>query len=126
MVLKTIVAVSAGASLGALLRLALSESLNATFPAIPPGTLLSNLIGPAARMAAVRHHWFLRRPHDVLDVLRGVGDSVAAGSRRLGRRGRGHPPFRLGRDDIRGHRHGLFRQKINELADFMAMRTILM
>ena len=45
MVLKTIVAVSVGASLGALLRLALSESLNATFPAIPPGTLLSNLIG---------------------------------------------------------------------------------
>lgn len=45
MVLKTIVAVSAGASLGALLRFALSESFNATFPAIPPGTLLSNLIG---------------------------------------------------------------------------------
>jgi CrcB protein len=44
-VLKTIAAVSLGASLGALLRLALSESLNATFPAIPPGTLLSNLIG---------------------------------------------------------------------------------
>jgi CrcB protein len=42
---KTIVAVSLGASLGALLRLGLSESLNATFPAIPPGTLLSNLIG---------------------------------------------------------------------------------
>jgi CrcB protein len=42
---KTIVAVSLGASLGALLRLALSESFNATFPAIPPGTLLSNLIG---------------------------------------------------------------------------------
>jgi len=37
MVLKTIVAVSFGASLGALLRLALSESFNATFPAIPPG-----------------------------------------------------------------------------------------
>ena len=45
MVLKTIVAVSLGASLGALLRLAWSESFNATFPAIPPGTLLSNLIG---------------------------------------------------------------------------------
>jgi fluoride exporter len=44
-VLKTVVAVSLGASLGALLRLALSESFNATFPAIPPGTLLSNLIG---------------------------------------------------------------------------------
>jgi fluoride exporter len=42
---KTIVAVSLGASFGALLRLALSESFNATFPAIPPGTLLSNLIG---------------------------------------------------------------------------------
>ena len=42
---KTIVAVSLGASLGALLRLLLSESLNATFPSIPPGTLLSNLIG---------------------------------------------------------------------------------
>jgi len=44
-VLKTIAAVSVGASLGALLRLALSESFNAMFPAIPPGTLLSNLIG---------------------------------------------------------------------------------
>ncbi|HKU14697.1 MAG TPA: fluoride efflux transporter CrcB [Steroidobacteraceae bacterium] len=42
---KTIVAVSLGASLGALLRLGLSESLNASFPPIPPGTLLSNLIG---------------------------------------------------------------------------------
>jgi CrcB protein len=42
---KTIAAVSVGASLGALLRLALSESFNATFPSIPPGTLLSNLIG---------------------------------------------------------------------------------
>ena len=42
---KTILAVSLGASLGALLRLALSGSLNASFPAIPPGTLLSNLIG---------------------------------------------------------------------------------
>lgn len=45
MVLKTIFAVAGGASLGALLRFALSESFNATFPAIPPGTLLSNLIG---------------------------------------------------------------------------------
>jgi len=44
-VLKTVVAVSLGASLGALLRLASSQSFNAAFPAIPPGTLLSNLIG---------------------------------------------------------------------------------
>ncbi len=42
---KTVVAISVGAALGALLRAALSEWLNATFPAIPLGTLLSNLIG---------------------------------------------------------------------------------
>lgn len=45
MLLKSIFAVSIGAALGALLRWVLSESLNASFPAIPPGTLLSNLIG---------------------------------------------------------------------------------
>jgi CrcB protein len=43
--LKSILAVSIGAALGALLRWVLSEWLNASFPAIPPGTLLSNLIG---------------------------------------------------------------------------------
>ena len=42
---KTVVAISVGAALGALLRAALSEWLNATFPAIPPGTLLANLVG---------------------------------------------------------------------------------
>jgi CrcB protein len=42
---KSILAVSIGAALGALLRWVLSEWLNAAFPAIPPGTLLSNLIG---------------------------------------------------------------------------------
>ena len=42
---KSVVAISVGAALGALLRAALSEWLNATYPAIPPGTLLSNLIG---------------------------------------------------------------------------------
>jgi CrcB protein len=43
--LKSILAVSIGAALGALLRWVLGEWLNASFPAIPPGTLLSNLIG---------------------------------------------------------------------------------
>jgi fluoride exporter len=43
--LKSILAVSIGAALGALLRWQLSAWLNASFPAIPPGTLLSNLIG---------------------------------------------------------------------------------
>lgn len=42
---KSIVAVSLGAALGALLRWVLSAWLNSSFPSIPPGTLLSNLIG---------------------------------------------------------------------------------
>jgi fluoride exporter len=45
MVLKSILAVALGAALGALLRWQLSLWLNAAFPPIPPGTLLSNLIG---------------------------------------------------------------------------------
>jgi CrcB protein len=45
MILKSILAVSLGAALGALLRWQLSIWLNASFAPIPPGTLLSNLIG---------------------------------------------------------------------------------
>jgi CrcB protein len=40
-----ILAISAGASLGAVLRWLLSISLNALFPAIPLGTVAANLIG---------------------------------------------------------------------------------
>ncbi len=40
-----IVAVSLGAALGALSRWGLSAALNHAFPALPPGTLLANLIG---------------------------------------------------------------------------------
>ena len=43
--LKSVVAVSLGASLGALLRWGLGSRLNAFFPAIPPGTLAANLVG---------------------------------------------------------------------------------
>jgi CrcB protein len=43
--LKSIVAICVGASLGALLRWWLSTRFNSLFPAIPPGTLLANLIG---------------------------------------------------------------------------------
>lgn len=43
--LKSIVAISLGAALGSLLRWQLSVWLNESFPSIPPGTLLSNLIG---------------------------------------------------------------------------------
>ncbi len=42
---KSVIAVCVGASVGALLRWALSAQLNNLFPAIPPGTLASNLVG---------------------------------------------------------------------------------
>jgi CrcB protein len=43
--LKSILAISLGASLGALLRWYLGTSLNSYFPGIPLGTLTANLIG---------------------------------------------------------------------------------
>jgi len=42
---KSIVAISVGASAGALLRWWLGDRLNAVFPLLPPGTLAANLIG---------------------------------------------------------------------------------
>jgi fluoride exporter len=42
---KSILAVSIGAALGALLRWQLGNRLNALWPAVPPGTLAANLIG---------------------------------------------------------------------------------
>ncbi len=42
---KSVVAICAGASIGALLRWGLSSQFNSSFPAIPPGTLAANLIG---------------------------------------------------------------------------------
>ncbi len=42
---KSIVAISLGASLGALLRWWLGTKLNSLFPTIPPGTIAANLIG---------------------------------------------------------------------------------
>lgn len=43
--LHSILAISIGASLGAVLRWLLGLWLNALFPAVPPGTLVANLIG---------------------------------------------------------------------------------
>ncbi len=43
--LKSILAISLGASLGALLRWWLGLALNGLFPTIPPGTLAANLVG---------------------------------------------------------------------------------
>ena len=42
---KSILAISLGAALGALLRWSLGAKLNSLFPTIPPGTLAANLIG---------------------------------------------------------------------------------
>ena len=42
---KSVVAISVGASLGALLRWWLGSQLNSLFPTIPPGTLTANLVG---------------------------------------------------------------------------------
>lgn len=41
----TLLAISAGAALGALARWGLGLALNQLFPALPPGTLVANLIG---------------------------------------------------------------------------------
>ena len=43
--LTAIIAISLGASLGALLRWGLGVGLNHLFPALPPGTLVANLVG---------------------------------------------------------------------------------
>ena len=43
--IRSIVAISVGASLGALLRWWLGLALNGLFPTIPPGTLVANVIG---------------------------------------------------------------------------------
>jgi CrcB protein len=43
--LNSVIAISAGASLGAVLRWLLGTALNALFPTVPPGTLAANLIG---------------------------------------------------------------------------------
>lgn len=42
---STLIAISVGASLGAILRWLLSVGLNGLFPTLPPGTLAANLLG---------------------------------------------------------------------------------
>ena len=42
---KSVLAISIGAALGALLRWQLGIRLNSLFPTIPPGTLVANLVG---------------------------------------------------------------------------------
>ncbi|MER0203113.1 MAG: fluoride efflux transporter CrcB [Nitrosomonas sp.] len=56
---NSLAAICLGASLGAVLRWLLGVSLNALFPAIPPGTLVANLIGGyliGVALAVFAHH----------------------------------------------------------------------
>jgi CrcB protein len=74
----TALAVAAGAAIGALLRWALAEGLNAAFPLLPPGTLMANLIGGFAigvALAAFARHpeWAAAwRPFLVTGLLGGL------------------------------------------------------
>ena len=43
--LPAVIAISLGASLGALMRWVLGLGLNHHFPTLPPGTLVANLVG---------------------------------------------------------------------------------
>ncbi|HEX7387766.1 MAG TPA: fluoride efflux transporter CrcB [Castellaniella sp.] len=56
----TLIAISLGASVGAILRWWLGTSLNALFPTLPPGTLVANLLGGYIIGLAVA--WFGAHP----------------------------------------------------------------
>lgn len=43
--IRSLIAISVGASLGAILRWGLGAAFNAMFPTIPPGTWLANMLG---------------------------------------------------------------------------------
>ena len=55
MMLNSVIAISVGASLGAVGRWLLGSALNALFPTIPPGTLAANLIGGYLIGAAIAY-----------------------------------------------------------------------
>lgn len=58
--LQSLLAISLGAALGALGRWGLGLGLNALFPAIPPGTLLANLVG--AYLIGLALPWLAAHP----------------------------------------------------------------
>ncbi len=56
---KSVIAISFGAALGALLRWVLGTKLNSLFPTVPPGTLAANLIGGYVIGVAIAYFaWF--------------------------------------------------------------------
>src|SRR6185312_9606456 len=71
----------------------------------------------AARgMAALRHHRLLRRPHDLLDVLRRSGGVVAEWASALGAGRSGDTRRRLAPHDRGRNGHGLLGTRNRELA----------
>ena len=58
---KTTLAISLGATLGALMRWRLGSGLNTVFPSLPPGTLVANLIG--GYIVGVAIAWFALAPN---------------------------------------------------------------
>lgn len=59
--LNSILVISIGAALGALLRWILGLKLNLLFPTLPPGTLIANLIGGYVIGLAIAY--FVQHPH---------------------------------------------------------------
>lgn len=59
--LLTLLAIGLGAALGAMLRFGLSIGLNHLFPALPPGTLVANLLG--GYLIGVAIGFFLSAPN---------------------------------------------------------------
>jgi fluoride exporter len=57
----SLIAISLGAALGAILRWLLSIGLNGLFPTLPPGTLTANLIG--GYLIGVALSFFAQNPH---------------------------------------------------------------
>lgn len=56
----SLLAISVGASLGAILRWLLSVSLNGLFPTLPPGTLVANVLG--GWLIGLALVWFAQHP----------------------------------------------------------------
>ncbi|MBF0322036.1 MAG: CrcB family protein, partial [Magnetococcales bacterium] len=58
---SSVMAISVGAAVGALLRWFLGLQLNSFFPTIPPGTLIANLIG--GYIIGLAMAYFAQEPH---------------------------------------------------------------
>ena len=98
----SILAICIGASLGAVLRWFLGISFNALFPAIPPGTLVANLIGgyligvalalfaessrTGARVALIHHHRLPGWTHHFPHLFCRNSDTHSTGAATLGSR----------------------------------------